>query len=146
MSWLSTAAGWIAGGALSPILTGASAILQGVGASVNTILNKALPDANKVLDVAEKSAEAVARRDTALYTSMAQVMAADSASESWLTRNVRPIVVMWSLVNITVIECLAPTAYADKVISALGKIPDPLWNLCTYGIGIYAAGRSAEKI
>lgn len=81
----------------------------------------------------------------AVVQTMASTMASDNASGNLLTRIQRPIVVLWSLGSITAIMGLALGGHSEPVLMALREVPDKLWDLITYGVGIYAAGRTVEK-
>lgn len=74
-------------------------------------------------------------------------MVAYSQSDSFLTRNMRPLVVAWSLLVITWIGGVAPIfGLAEPTIAALSKVPSELWTLMTGGIGLYMAGKTATDM
>lgn len=74
-------------------------------------------------------------------------MVADSQAESWLTRNMRPLVVAWSLALISWIGVIAPlVGSADQTLAALARVPGELWTLMTGGIGLYMAGKTATDM
>lgn len=95
----------------------------------------------------EAIAKAVLENQASLMQAMQAVMVADAQSESFLTRNMRPLVVAWSLFFITWIGGIAPIfGLADPTISALSRVPSELWTLMTGGIGLYMAGKTATDM
>lgn len=123
------------------------AILNVLLPSLTTILNKLIPDADARAKAQEEITKAILDNQAALLEAMQAVMVADSQSESWLTRNMRPIVVAWSLCLITWIGGVAPLfGLAEPTLAALSKVPGELWTLMTGGIGLYMAGKTATDV
>lgn len=127
-----------------------------MGAIVATLLTTVGPILAKFIEGEQNQAAAKAEleakistalidQQSQLYSSMAQVMAADAQSESWMTRNLRPFAGFWSFGMISLIVALAPFGKAAVVLSALKQIPDQLWTLGTVSIGAYVLARGAEK-
>ena len=109
-------------------------------------LEKVIPDAGKRADVQAEFQKAVLDNQTALNQAMASVMTADAASEGWLSRNARPMVVVWGLFMVTYVGVVAPMLGLQKeVIAALAATPDNLWNLISIGIGGFMLARTVEK-
>jgi hypothetical protein len=108
----------------------------------------------KFIDDAEKAKEAQAALVTSLmtmFTSLASaskdVMTGDAQSQSWLTRNARPIVVLWGLAMITLIT-FSPflgEGLQHSILESLKATPDRLWDVVSVGIGAYMLARSADK-
>lgn len=123
------------------MFTGITAIL-GVLAP---ILSKILPDADAVEQAKLQIQEALIQNQSAIYQSMGQVMAADAQSESWLTRNLRPIAGFSSLGMIWLTLLSAPFGYSQVFIQAFQSIPSDMWNLTMVSIGGYILARGMEK-
>lgn len=130
------------GSVVGPVTTA----IQGLGGSIAEIVKRFVPDPDKRLEAETEIAKAMQASLGQLAQASADVMKADAASDAWYTRAARPIVVYWSLVTVTGIALLAPFGYADAVVSALSKVPVELWNTMTWGVGIFAGGRTVEKI
>jgi hypothetical protein len=77
------------------------AAIPAIIAAISGILNRIIPDPDKRLEAETEIQKALMQNQSAIYDAMKSVMAADAQSESWLTRNARPIVVMWCLAMIT---------------------------------------------
>lgn len=119
-----------------------SPLLGALIGPISEVLNKVIPDANKRAEAQEAIQQAILQSNDKALEAMATTMAADAASESWLTRSVRPLTVLWSLSAISYLVIWPDPA----MLAAIKAIPDELWNLVTFGIGAYVAGRTSEKI
>ncbi|KQT88945.1 3TM-type holin [Methylobacterium sp. Leaf466] len=109
-------------------------------------LEKAIPDAGQRAQVQADFQKAVLENQSALNQAMAEVMKGDAASEGWLTRNARPMVVVWGLFMVTYVGVIAPMIGLQKeVVAALAATPDNLWNLISIGIGGFILARTVEK-
>lgn len=126
-------------------LDGVTKAATDIAADVTTIVNRFVPDPDKALDAKTQIELAMQANLAQRYQAMALVMAADDKGDSLLTRIQRPIVVMWSLSTITLIMGLGLAGHAEPVLQALREVPDKVWELITYGVGIYTAGRTVEK-
>ena len=113
---------------------------------ITDLLKRVIPDANARAEAQEEITKLLVQNESAVMDAMKTVMAADAASEGWLTRNARPIVVLWSLGAITMIMVEAMTGGANNIVNALRQVPGELWNLITVGTGAYMLLRSGEKI
>lgn len=123
------------------------AILNVLLPSLTQILTRLIPDANDRAKAHEEITRAVLENQADLLQAMQAVMVSDSQSESWLTRNMRPLVVAWSLLFITWIGGVAPIFdLAEPTIAALSRVPGELWTLMTGGIGLYMAGKTATDV
>jgi hypothetical protein len=120
------------------MFTGITAII----ASISGILNKIIPDANKRMEVEGEIQRALIANQAAIYDAMKEVMAADSASESVLTRNARPLVVMWCMVMITWVVLSPVFGLQTETIDAIKAVPGDLWNLVMVGIGGYILAKT----
>ena len=108
---------------------------------ITEILAKAIPDASKRDEAKAAIEQAIVSSNDKALESMATTMAADSASEGWLTRNARPMVVFWSLGMISYVAI----SKDFTVLDTLSKIPPQMWELVTLGTGMYIASRGIEK-
>ena len=127
---------------------GAGGVAEAAGtisSSIKDVLVKVIPDADKRLEVESQLNAAIQARDAAQFNAMQAVMAADAQSDSKYTKNARPTVVYWSLGMVTTIAVLALFDHAKPVIDALAVVPQGLWDLIKYGVGIFTAGRTIEK-
>ena len=122
------------------------AILPALLGTLGPILQKILPDEGQRLQAQAALQRALLDRDSDLAKAMAEVMKADAASESPLTRNARPLTVLWALAMITWVGVVAPMlGLQAEVVKALAGVPDALWSLLTVGIGAYMVARTADK-
>lgn len=124
---------------------GVSTMIQGVAGSVTEVVKRLVPDPDKQAELNHEVQIAVQGSITAQMQAMQSVMTADSQSDSKYTSGARPTVVYWSLGMISVIVGLGVFHMADPALEALQAVPDKLWEMITYGIGIFAAGRTVEK-
>lgn len=114
-------------------------------AILGPILEKVLGDVGKAEEVKATIQEALIANQTAIYQAMGQVMAADAASESWLTRNLRPCAGFSALGMIWLVLLSAPFGYSKVFIAAFQGIPTDMWNLTMICIGGYILARGAEN-
>ena len=66
----------------------------------------------------------------------AQIILAETRSESWITRNWRPIT-MLTFLSLVVLDQTGQLAF---------RLADEAWALLQIGLGGYAVGRSVEKV
>jgi len=109
------------------------------------VFDKLIPDVNAREKAKEELTKTLLENQTAIMGAMKDTMAADAASESWLTRSARPIVVMWSLAMITWVVLSPIFNLQTATLTALSGVPDSLWNLVSVGIGGYMLARTVEK-
>ena len=121
-------------------------ILNAILPVLGPILEKLIPDANKRAEAQEALTKAVLDNQVAILQASKDVMVADAQSEGWLTRNARPLTVVWSLGVMTWIIAVAPIfGLVEATLGALKAIPDNLWNVMLVGIGGYTLARSVEN-
>jgi hypothetical protein len=81
---------------------------------------------------------------------MAEVVSPDTAppSSSWITRNIRPIMVanMLILLNVFVVIAVIEPKKASLIAEALTQVPDYVWAVIGGATGLYSIGRSVEKV
>lgn len=89
----------------------------------------------KMLDAQSQIFAQVLEYEAQLTSARSEIIKIEAQSQSWITRNWRPITMLSFL-------CLA-------VLDSLGWLPTPLapeaWELLKYGLTGYVVGRSAEK-
>lgn len=115
------------------------------------IIDKLVPDqALKERLKAELEERALAH-ESAVVAAQRDVVLAEMAGESWMTRHWRPclmFVIMGFLVVYGLMLPLAdllagrPIAFAPR----WADIPDGMWTLLNLGVGGYVGGRSLEKL
>lgn len=76
----------------------------------------------------------------------AQTVRAETASESWITSNWRPLAMLMFCAIILNNYIIAP--YAQAIFGTSVSLPTPpdLWELIKIGLGGYVVGRSGEKM
>lgn len=134
--------GLLGGNAVSGLATAA----DGISKSVVEVIKRYVPDPDKQLEVEREVNASVANSLTAQVQASSAVMVADSQSGSKYTSAARPTVVYWSLFMITALVTLGIFGYAEPALRALQQVPDKLFEMITYGIGIFTGGRSLEKV
>lgn len=127
---------------LGSVATAASDAIK----AVPDIISKFVPDPNKAAEAAAAIQKTMAEGQKAQYDAMAQVMSADASSDSLYTKSARPTVVYWSLAMVTGIAGAGYFGHADPIIHALAQVPSEFYEMIKYGVGIYAGGRTAEKV
>jgi len=75
----------------------------------------------------------------------AEIVKAEAQSESWLTRNWRPITMLTFVVIIANNYILYPYLKLFFSQAPLLQIPPDMWGLLKIGLGGYVVGRSVEK-
>lgn len=125
------------GGPVKALLDGASKIIDQFVADPSEKLKAQQALLQMQVDFQVKMAEA----DAQFAAEQAKVIVAEAQSESWMTRNWRPIlmlvftfIIFWNFV-------VAPIASAASL-----PIPDQMWELIKIGVGGYIVGRSVENV
>ena len=78
--------------------------------------------------------------------SAANILLAETKSESWLARSWRPLLMMVAIIIIANNYLFVPYANAFLGVGIQLELPDALWTLLTIGVGGYTLGRSSEKV
>lgn len=120
------------------MFTGITAII----AAISGVLEKIIPDPDKRIEAETQIQKALMESQAAIYDAMKSVMVADAASEGWMTRNARPIVVFWCLGMITWVVISPMFGLQTSTINAIKAVPSDLWNLVMVGIGGYILAKS----
>ena len=109
-------------------------------------MNKVIPNADDRAKAQEEITRKLIENVAAIYDAMKTVMAADAASDGWMTRNARPAVVFWCLGMMTWVVASPIFDLQAATIQAVTAIPAPLWSLASYGIGAYILGKSGVDV
>jgi hypothetical protein len=123
---------------------GLGAVVKEIGGLVDklsTTEEEKLEARRKLLELQSGLYQKALEADAEIVKAQASVVQAEAQSESWLTRNWRPL----TMLVFTFI------VFFNHVISPLFALPrleltTQMWDLLTVGIGGYVAGRSLEKI
>lgn len=118
---------------------------KAITGTIGDVIKRFIPDPDKALEAKVETEKIIAAGLTSQMQAMQAVMTADSQSTSIYTSGARPTVVYWSLGMITLLVGLGTFGHADHALMALKAVPDNMWTMITYGIGIFAAGRTVEK-
>src|SRR5687767_5029669 len=86
---------------------GVRMILDLIGLAL-PIINRVIPDPVAAAKVQADLTIAMMQQSKSLTDSMAEVMKADSQSESWLTRSMRPLVCGWGIGMVSFVGIVAP--------------------------------------
>lgn len=90
----------------------------------------------KLTEVENEFQSKVLDYETKLMEAQSSVIRAEATSQSWITRNWRPITMLTFLV-LVVCDSFGLLAF---------RLADQAWTLLQIGLGGYVVGRSAEKI
>lgn len=90
----------------------------------------------EMMQVQDEFQSKVLDYETKLMEAQSSIIRAETASQSWITRNWRPITMLTFLV-LVVCDSFGLLAF---------RLADQAWTLLQLGLGGYVVGRSAEKI
>lgn len=104
------------------------------------VLDAVLPDPTARREAQFRMAELISTGAMAQFAEQASIVRAEAQSESWLTSNWRPVVMLTfaALIVARMLGFTAPGLSEAEVLK--------LWSILEVGIGGYVIGRSAEKI
>lgn len=125
------------GGPVKSLLEGAAGIIDKFVADPSEKLKAQQELLRMQYEFHEKMAEA----DAKFAAEQAKVLVAEAQSESWATRNWRPILMLVFTFIILYNFVLSPIASWASL-----PIPEQMWELLKIGIGGYIIGRSAENV
>jgi hypothetical protein len=132
----------------NPILNLLGGPLKGVIDGVGNLIDKvSTTDAERLaakkdfLSIQKDLYTAALQADAEIAKSKAEVLKAEAQSESWLTRNWRPLVVLGFSYIVMHNYIFAPL-FGFMYL----QTPERLWDIIELSIGGYIAGRSVEKI
>lgn len=106
------------------------------------VIKRLIPDPEKQAEIQVEMTKAITENQTAIFDAMKTVMAADAASEGWMTRNARPLTVFWCLGMMSWVVIAPVFGLQDATIKSIAAIPSELWNMSAAGIGAYIVGKS----
>ncbi len=118
--------------------TGATELVKGVGGVIDNLHTS---DEEK-LAAEQKIKELIASYEVQMEKEISSRWAADMASDSWLSKNVRPLVLIFLVIS-TVLLIFIDAGVIDFVVQA--KWTDLLQLVLITVIGAYFGGRSLEK-
>jgi hypothetical protein len=127
----------ILGGPITELVKGIGGVID----SVTTTSEEKLEAQAKLFALQSAFTVRLTELDAQFAQEQAKVIIAEATSESWLTRNWRPILMLTFTYIIAHNFVLAPLFSFASL-----PIPDPMWELLKLGIGGYIGGRSAEYI
>lgn len=126
-------------------ITGLVKEVGGVIDSLSTTKEEKLAAQAKLLELQNVFTIQMAQLDTQFAAEQAKVIIAEAQSESWITRNWRPLlmltftfIVAWNYIAVPVLS-----AFGLDLVAA--TIPADMWDMLKIGTGGYLFGRSAEK-
>ena len=120
-------------------------------APVLDIVEKLVSDADLKQKLKAEIAAKLIDRDRTLIAARQSVILAEQASESWMTRSWRPMLMFLLMGFIIFFGLLVPimelgAGHPLPVEPRFDRIPEPLWHLLSLGLGGYVGGRTVEKI
>ena len=111
----------------------------GIGKQILKIVDDAVPDADLKQKLQQEIQKTLLSNSQELLRLQAQIITTEAKSESWLTRNWRPIV-MLTFATLMVADWLGFTAP-----NLTPELKMKLFDIIQLGLGGYVIGRSAEK-
>tara|TARA_R110002012_G_scaffold80848_4_gene204834 strand:+ start:670 stop:1071 length:402 start_codon:yes stop_codon:yes gene_type:complete len=117
---------------------GAKELVEGVGGVIDNLHTSK----EEKLEAEQKIKELVASYQTSLEKEISSRWQADMASDSWLSKNVRPLVLIFLVIS-TVLLIFIDAGVINFVVEA--KWTDLLQLVLITVIGAYFGGRSLEK-
>ena len=119
--------------------SGASELVKGVGGVIDNLHTSK----GEKLEAEQKVKELIASYEVQMEKEISSRWDADMKSDSWLSKNVRPMVLIF-LVTSTVLLIFIDAGVIDFVVEA--KWTDLLQLVLITVIGAYFGGRSLEKV
>ena len=117
---------------------GAKDLVEGVGGVIDNLHTSK----EEKLEAEQKIKELIASYQTSLEKEISSRWSADMASDSWLSKNVRPLVLIFLVIS-TVLLIFIDAGIINFVVEA--KWTDLLQLVLITVIGAYFGGRSLEK-
>jgi hypothetical protein len=115
------------------------------------VVDKLVADADLKERLKAEIRSKLIEHDSVLISARRDVVMAEAASESWLTRSWRPLLMYLLMSFLLFFGLILPLMELSlgrplPTGSYLDRIPDPAWNLLTLGLCGYVGGRTIEKI
>ena len=118
--------------------SGATELVKGVGGVIDNLHTSK----EEKLEAEQKIQELIASYETQMEKEISSRWQADMASDSWLSKNVRPLVLIFLVIS-TVLLIFIDAGVINFVVEA--KWTDLLQLVLITVIGAYFGGRSLEK-
>jgi uncharacterized membrane protein len=123
-------------------------IITSVADMADSIVKRILPEKASESDILGAKTlieKAVQDRESLLLASQRDIILAEATSDSWLTKNWRPLLML--LITFIIFNNYVIYPYLSLFTSkaVVLPLPDDLWQLMKIGVGGYVVGRSAEK-
>lgn len=119
--------------------SGATKLVEGIGG----VLDELITSKDEKLAAELKIKELIARHEVEMETEITSRWASDMNSDSWLSKNVRPMVLIFLVVS-TVILVFIDVGVIEFIVE--DKWVDLLQLVLITVIGAYFGGRSMEKV
>lgn len=119
--------------------SGATKLVEGIGG----VLDELITSKDEKLAAELKIKELIARHEVEMETEITSRWASDMNSDSWLSKNVRPMVLIFLVVS-TVILVFIDAGVIEFIVE--DKWVDLLQLVLITVIGAYFGGRSLEKV
>jgi|TARA_B110000977_G_scaffold200738_1_gene292378 hypothetical protein len=119
--------------------SGATKLVEGIGG----VLDDLITSKEEKLEAAFKIKELVAKHEVEMEQEITSRWASDMNSDSWLSKNVRPLVLIFLVVSTVLLVFIDAGVIAFEVEN---KWTDLLQLVLITVIGAYFGGRSIEKV
>ena len=119
--------------------SGATKLVEGIGG----VLDELITSKDEKLEAARKIKELIAKHEVEMEKEISSRWSADMTSDSWLSKNVRPMVLIFLVIS-TVILIFIDAGVIDFKVE--DKWTDLLQLVLITVIGSYFGGRSLEKV
>ena len=119
--------------------SGATKLVEGIG----VVLDDLITSKEEKLEAAHKIKELVAKHEVEMEEQITSRWASDMNSDSWLSKNVRPLVLIFLVVSTVLLVFIDAGVITFKVED---KWTDLLQIVLITVIGAYFGGRSMEKV
>ena len=119
--------------------SGATKLVEGIGG----VLDDLITSKEEKLEAAHKIKELVAKHEVEMEQEITSRWASDMNSDSWLSKNVRPLVLIFLVVSTVLLVFIDAGVITFKVED---KWTDLLQIVLITVIGAYFGGRSIEKV
>jgi|TARA_B110000259_G_scaffold152602_1_gene172613 hypothetical protein len=119
--------------------SGATKLVEGIGG----VLDDLITSKEEKLEAAHKIKELVAKHEVEMEEQITSRWASDMNSDSWLSKNVRPLVLIFLVVSTVLLVFIDAGVITFKVED---KWTDLLQIVLITVIGAYFGGRSIEKV
>lgn len=119
----------------------------------STLIDRLFPDPEKAAEAKlamqaelDKAAADQAQANAQVAQSTSNIIVAEAQSQSWLTRNCRPMFMCIFMILIANQYIINPILVAIGLPIVIHDMPPQAWDCVLTFLGVYALGRSGEKI